>query len=105
MEHKGALLEKAVRNSDVSITDLAKKLNVNRRTLYYWFNKKYVRVDVMHEIGKIIHRDFSDTFIPARSGSSMNETRTSGNINPDINYWKDKYRNLLDKYENLLQKQ
>ena len=39
MEHKGEIIENAIRQSGHSLTDIAKKLNISRRHLYNLFEK------------------------------------------------------------------
>lgn len=59
MKHRGEILEKAVRNSGISITKLAKLIKISRRHLYNIFNKHDVNIETVIQIGKIIHYDFS----------------------------------------------
>jgi predicted transcriptional regulator len=99
MVHYGAILEKAVRNSNLSITALATKLNVNRRSIYYWFERKRLDPLVMKRIGEIIHFDFSTYLTTTTSDRTIpsyqkKETMT----NEDMYYWKNKYDLLLNKY-------
>lgn len=58
MEHRGEILERAVRSADITITELAKKLKVSRPTLYNYFNRSGVHIEILLNVGKIIDHDF-----------------------------------------------
>ena len=59
MQHKGEIIEKAVRESGHSITKLAQKMGKSRRWVYQIFDSAVVPIDYIMEIGKIIHHDFT----------------------------------------------
>lgn len=59
MQHKGEIIEKAVRESGHSITKLAKKMGKSRRWVYQIFDSPVVPIDYIMDIGNIIHHDFS----------------------------------------------
>lgn len=59
MEHKGEIIENAIRQSGHSLTDIAKKLKISRRHLYNLFNKNNIDHDTILQIGRIINHDFS----------------------------------------------
>lgn len=58
MQHKGEILEKAIRESGHSITKLAQKMGKSRRWMYQIFDSANVPIDYIIDIGKIIHHDF-----------------------------------------------
>ena len=102
MVHYGAVLEKAVRNSNLSISSLAKKLDVNRRSIYYWFERKRLDPLVMERIGRIINVDFSTYLTTAISNSTTPHYQQSNVINEDVDHWKIKYTRLLHRYNETL---
>ena len=111
MQHKGEIIEKAVRESGHSITKLAQKMGKSRRWVYQIFDSSIVPIDYIMEIGKIIHHDFTDDIkgIKLYQGglgtSSFEDKSMSGNKKPDeVEYWKEKYVVLLEKYNDLLSK-
>jgi predicted transcriptional regulator len=109
MQHKGELIEKAVRESGFSITKLADKIGKSRRWVYQIFDKPNVSVDVILEIGRIIHHDFTSEIKELKAykqsvtiqrwedpeGEFFTEAEKS-------EYWKNKYLLLLEKYNELL---
>ena len=60
MQHKGKILEKAVRESGMPLTKLSKKMAKSRRWMYNAFENENLSIDYILEIGKIIHYDFSE---------------------------------------------
>lgn len=107
MQHKGEIVEKAVRASGYPITKLAAKLGKSRRWMYHVFENANVPIDHILDIGKIIHHDFFPE-INELKGSSRNVSEdgrlgyTSEEDDPA--YWKNKYFNLLEEYHTLRKK-
>ncbi|HRP53400.1 MAG TPA: hypothetical protein PLI97_07810 [Fluviicola sp.] len=103
MKHRGEIIEKAVRESGVSITKIAKQFHRSRQWVYNVFETSDLSLDIILEFGKILHYDFSDE-IPqlASSTSSTNYAKSSSENEHTIGYWKDKYYNLLEEYNTLL---
>lgn len=58
--HRGQLVEDAVRKSGFSLTVVAKRLDISRRTLYQWFTYPDLSSRKILKIGKVIGQDFSD---------------------------------------------
>ncbi len=109
-KHQGAILEKVVRNSDVSISELARILVTNRRTVYYWFTQQSVSKRVIEKVGEALFYDFSNDFPDYNTSSNRKELSenifaqpfrniSSGN---NLEFWKDKYLNLLEEYNSLI---
>jgi len=101
MNYTGDMFEKAVRRSGISLTVLARKLRVNRRTLYNWFRKDTISIDIIYRAAKVLGPDLFHHFpgleqsVPKRSAAARAE---------DAEYWKMKYTELLEKYTELLLK-
>lgn len=105
--HQGQIVEYIVRKNGYSISDLAKALNVNRRSMYNWFNQKELKWDVIYRIGYVIRHDFSKEFpllFTSEDFKGMYAPRSSAvlldmnNKTDDDDHWKDKYLNLLERY-------
>jgi transcriptional regulator with XRE-family HTH domain len=105
--HRGKIAEKAVRESGISLTSLAERLSVSRRTLYNYFLQQDLSIHTMLAIGKIIHVDFSKLLpkdgyiIPAPQIFEVNDSQPE----KGQAYWKDKYYTLLEKHNELLVQQ
>ena len=111
MQHKGQILEKAVRESGMPLSKLPKRLSNSRRWIYNAFENPNVSIDYILEIGKIIHHDFSDDIVELRKYrematfmhlDSVSEIETNNKSGQD--YWKNKYLTLLEKYNQLLER-
>ena len=110
--HAGSIIEKAVRRRNVSISSLSRKMNVNRRTLYNWFNKETLPSKIIGQIGKTIKYDFSSDFSNTSAYPDLKfiESDPSTISKSEISesqayqYWMIKYIELLEKYNVLLVK-
>ncbi|WP_183906822.1 helix-turn-helix domain-containing protein [Rufibacter immobilis] len=112
MDHKGEILEKAVRESGIRIADLAKKLRISRGTLYNRFEEYNLDWSFMSEVGKIINKDFSYLFtdIP-KSVSNLNndvqdnaqEFKTLSDCTKELLATQRKYIALLERHNQLLE--
>jgi len=110
MQHKGEIIEKAVRQSGYSITKLAKKLGKSPRWMYYIFESNNVPIDYILQIGEHIHHDFSEE-IKELKKYKQSTSRQTIIKEPTVNYsskqeteehWKNKYLALLEKHNALL---
>jgi lambda repressor-like predicted transcriptional regulator len=109
-EHYGQILEKAIRRNGYSIVEIAKLTNVNRRSVYNWFNQKYLKTEIIYRIGTVLGHDFSQEFPMLFSKTDFNITVKSTTPNndpifwelPDHHIWQDRYISLLQQYNELL---
>jgi lambda repressor-like predicted transcriptional regulator len=62
MRHHGQIIEYMIRKKGHNISDLAKSLNVKRRTLYKWFNQPILKFHVITRIGNVINYNFAVEF-------------------------------------------
>ena len=91
MNHRGEIIEKASRESNIPITKIAKKLKRSRQFVYNLFETPNVPIDTVLEIGKIINRDFSKE-LKLSNAKPQKETKKSEENS--VEYWKNKYINL-----------
>ncbi|ABG61010.1 hypothetical protein CHU_3778 [Cytophaga hutchinsonii ATCC 33406] len=109
MVHKGEIIKEAVNQSGISVTQVAKSLQVTRKTVYNIFDRVDVDNDTILKIGAIIHHDFSENF-PKLVKNSTEDPQEKYNIRDmdqlkaDVDYWKGKYITLLEEYNKLLKK-
>ncbi|PTS92675.1 hypothetical protein DBR11_26475 [Pedobacter sp. HMWF019] len=103
----GEIVELAVRRQNINISELSRRLQINRRTLYNWFQQKKLPSEVIYSIGNAIEYDFSADFHeslknikpPSHTGSKESKEIQANSIN----YWMEKYISLLEDYKDLLQ--
>jgi predicted transcriptional regulator len=97
--HHGLIVEKVVRRSGMSLSHLARLLNVNRRSIYNWFNQQRLSIDLILSIEKAIGYDFSNE-IPEYSKYRVSIMKPVEDNQSEV--WKMKYVDLLEKYNELL---
>ncbi|MDG1330844.1 MAG: helix-turn-helix transcriptional regulator [Crocinitomicaceae bacterium] len=109
MQHKGEIIEQAVRESGFSITRLAKRMGKSRRWVYQIFKSRTVPVDYIIAIGKVIHHDFSEDIedlkhykVSIAKQITNDPQRGFGTDKDEVEYWKNKYLSVLEKYNDLL---
>jgi len=110
-KHYGQIVELIIRKKGYSISELARLTHVNRRSVYNWFNQKYLRTEIIYRIGCIMKHDFSVEFPEIFTKEDFNLIKshkiTDGDDPifwelPDHHIWKDKYISLLEQYNKLL---
>jgi plasmid maintenance system antidote protein VapI len=77
MQHRGEILKKAIYKSGIPFTELAKRLGRSRRWMYLIFDNSNVSLDLVLQIGKIIHHDFSDSIKELSTSLKVNESPTA----------------------------
>ena len=104
MEHVGQIVERVVRRSGISVTELALRMHVNRKSIYNWFAQRYLSFDIVYQIGCVMGHDFLTEFPDNREDLCFHSEHTVVNeVIEDADYWKDKYIELLEKYNNQLE--
>jgi hypothetical protein len=109
--HSGEIVEMAVRRKGVSISELSRRMHVNRRSIYNWFQQRVLKIETICEIGYIIGYDFSQDFpddFTQQGFAIMENLIESGKKNTaesanSVHFWMTKYINVLEKYNELLQ--
>ena len=106
MQHRGEIVELAVRQSGYSLTKLTQRLGKSRRWIYHAFENPILSIDVVLEISKIINHDFSDEITELKRFNSVVKAQNGNSYieNESVDYWKNKYLVLLEKYNAMLDK-
>lgn len=100
MQHKGEIVELAIRESGYSITKVVEKLGKSRRWIYHLFQNPNAPIDFILDIGKIIHHDFYSEIDELKPAAHPQNANTS---NEDtVEYWKSKYYKLMEDHLELL---
>jgi len=109
--HHGQTIERIIRRNGYSITDLARLTSVNRRSVYNWFNQRHLKPEIIYRIGSVIDYDFSTVFPSLYLQEEYNlrqplvkpQEAVQKDTTPEGNdIWKDKYIELLERYNSLL---
>lgn len=110
-KHYGEVIERTVRRNGYSISALARSMKVNRRSIYNWFKQPKFKEEIIFKIGCALKYDFSnefpelfvsEEFQKAFNYSPTQITELLTEERDKINYWKDKYINLLEEYNQIL---
>lgn len=111
MIHRGEIVEEAVRKSGFPIAELARRMKRSRRHVYNLFENPNVSLDTILEVGKIIHYNFAKEIRELRtyqlqdSVVKLEDVREEYLVDTDnVEYWKNKYLLLLEKYNDLLER-
>lgn len=105
---QGEVLERLVRRDRMGISELSRKLNVSRRTIYNWFRQDRLNQVVIWQVCKLLGQDistaFPDAFIEynAEQESKIAEHDQMGAETNSVYFWMNKYIHLLEKYNDLL---
>jgi transcriptional regulator with XRE-family HTH domain len=108
--HYGQSIERIIRRNGYSITELARLTSVNRRSVYNWFNQRYLKPEIIDRIARVIDYDFSTIFpsllVNQDSDSappiSIPAGSDSRNQIAEPYIWKEKYIALLERHNELL---
>lgn len=108
-QNAGEIVELAVRRKNINISELSRKMKVNRRTLYNWFQQETLTSAVIHSISQAIDYDFSqefpEDFLTNRSNCHKTvEEDNAAETGEQKYYWMKKYIALLEDYRLLLEK-
>ncbi|HEX8609435.1 MAG TPA: helix-turn-helix transcriptional regulator [Pedobacter sp.] len=108
--HHGQTIERIIRRNGFSITELARLTNVNRRSVYNWFNQRHLKPEIIYRIGAVINHDLSTVFPSLYQYDEFTQADLSSNHEEVVvqepsgegNIWKDKYIELLERHNQLL---
>ena len=107
--HVGEMIEEVIRSNRLSISDVARKIHVNRRSVYNWFKQKSLRPYTLHRICYVLVYDFSvklpdyfkEQFIQNKDFAlATSEKKIDVETNTESNY----VQYLINKYINLHEK-
>lgn len=108
--HHGQIIELTIRKKGLNITEVARLSHVNRRTVYNWFNQKYVKSEVIYQLGLLLKHDFSVEFPDLFSKEDFTSQKNTINNFQEVPHeelvsqqiWKDRYIALLEDYNKVL---
>lgn len=101
--HQGEIIEKIIRREGHSLTELAKLTGVNRRSIYNWFLQKRLKPESIIKIGRAIKHDFSVEFPNQFTTEDFLEVPQVADQQTEVfDIWKEKYIDLLERYNLLL---
>lgn len=112
--HRGELLQKAVAESGLTITFITKKVGYSRSSFYNHVADKDLSLEILIEYGSILKYDFLHEHpeivgnIATESSAQYSNNQLPKTLDQAIeqrNMWREKYFELLEKYQKLLELQ
>jgi hypothetical protein len=107
--HRGQLLESAVKASRLNIEFVAKKAGYSRPSYYKHINVKELDFHILAAYGKALKHDFTEE-LPEMPKYLVEEPEEEYGKPPTLkdalkqrDQWKDKYYELLEKYNKLIE--
>lgn len=104
--HRGEILEAIVKRSHLTITEIVKRAGYSRSSYYSHIENLQLPYDILEVYGRILNYDFTDHFpdmIKYVSFTTPKEEITLDRAIRERDQWKDKYVNLLEKYNSLVE--
>ena len=108
-QNAGEIVELAVRRKNINISELSRKMKVNRRTLYNWFQQETLTSSVIYSISQAIDYDFSqefpENFFNKLTNCQKTQEEDCASETEGLHYyWMKKYITLLEDYRLLMEK-
>ncbi|GAB3026239.1 hypothetical protein GCM10027051_33800 [Niabella terrae] len=107
--HRGELLKKIVDASGMNKTILIKKTGYKSTTSYYnHIEDKNLSAEILLKYGEALNYDFSSELPDVKRIKAMlsnEEPATLNEAQKQIAYWKAKYYEILEKYNQILERQ
>ena len=105
-QHQGQVLEYIVRKKGYNISELALKMGVNRRSVYNWFNRRYIKKDLLAKLGSVLQHDFSAERSDMHHPIDLVELpEKQSQVLAEGQDWKSRYIKLLEDYHQMLKNQ
>lgn len=108
-KNRGEILKQVFDEEGVNISRVAKKMSIDRATIYRHFVDKDLSIDYIIKYGHAIDYDFSKYFPELLQIVQDPETvyekrapKSYADLLADVEYWKDKYIDLLEQHNRLI---
>jgi len=105
--HRGEMLKRVVENCGIPITKVTKKAGYKTTTSYYrHIESADLSLEIIQKYAAAIGYDFSTEIPEIKEAQAFIENESPQTIQQAIkerDYWRDKYYNLLEKNNELLQ--
>lgn len=109
MAHKGEILEKVISKKNPNKTDVGRIMGYDRATIYRHYKDPDLEDGIILKYGKAFKYDFSKEFPHLTQYVNLLQEPladykpfTISEALKEIDYWKDKYIDLLEKYNQVL---
>lgn len=99
-------MEAVVKRSKLTITEIVNRAEYSRSSYYTHIHNPLLRYDILEIYGKVLNYDFTDHFpdmVKYVSFTTPKQEITLDQAIRERDQWKDKYFNLLEKYNFLVE--
>lgn len=102
----GETIKEKHANSGLSITAFAKKLDITPQTVYDIFERESINTELLMKIGRIFNYNFFQDLADhqAKTMDKLLQEKVRLISEEEVNGWKVKYFEILEKYTALLEK-
>ena len=73
--HIGEIIQEAVREKKMDVTEFAKKINYTRRNVYKIFNKSHIDTDVLIKVSEVLGENLFIRFLTNKEIAAFAHTR------------------------------
>lgn len=107
-KHRGEILKRVLYELNLKVASVARKMGIDRGTVYRHFEDPNLSIDYIIKYGKALNYDFSKYFpelLNIAKESTIDfeiKAKTSSELERELQFWKDKYIQLLEQYNELL---
>lgn len=104
--HRGEILERVVKQSSLTIKQVASRMGISRSSYYNHIKEKDLSLDTIAKYGKVIGYDFSVEFPEIKRTESFISTKEPSTLEEAIaerNTWREKYYSILEKYNKCIE--
>lgn len=98
MLHRGEFIKNKISEIGISLSELSRRLNISRKTMYNWFEDDDLPIEHVLSIGKVVNIDFRTEF-PDIFKNGVEEP-----INQYGTNWREKYFALLEENHQISKK-
>jgi AcrR family transcriptional regulator len=108
--HRGDILKKAVKKSDLSIRQTAKRAGYSRSSYYNHIEDAELAFEILEQYGKALHYDFTDEFPQMNKylfedpSAHYAVALTFEEAVRQRDHWREKYYRLLEQFHKLAEK-
>jgi len=107
MQHRGEILAKIFKDNGLKVTPIARKMGIDRGTIYRHFDDDNLSVDYILRYGKATKVDMKKYYpdlinIAIDEEVEFLEKPSYEELEISLSQCKDKYIDLLERYNNLL---
>ncbi len=107
IKSRGEILKKVFESEGINVSKTAKKMNIDRATIYRHFSDSDLSLDYIIKYGRAIDFDFSKYFpellqIVQEPETQKKSPKTYADLEHEVEYWKDKYIQLLEQYNQII---